>query len=46
MKERTFRILLLALTGLFLLLTIAHLGYAIYAYQHGSIIKFIAGELW
>lgn len=46
MKERTFRILLLTVIGLFLLLTIAHLGYAVYAYQHSSIVQFIAGELW
>jgi hypothetical protein len=27
-------------------LTAAHLAYAVYAYQHCSIIEFIARELW
>ena len=46
MKERTFTIILLCLVGLCLGLTIAHLIYAVYAYQHCSIIYFIAKELW
>ena len=46
MKERTFfRILMVAL-GLCLVLTIAHFIYAVYAYQHCSIIYFIGKELW
>lgn len=46
MKERTFTIILLAIIGIGLVLTIAHLLYVIYAYQHCSIIYFIAKELW
>lgn len=46
MKDKTFRILLLSLLGLCLVLTIGHLVYAIYAYQHCSIIYFIGRELW
>ncbi len=46
MKEKTFWILLCSLIGLFLLLTVAHFIYVIYAYQHCSIIYFIGKELW
>ncbi len=37
---------LLIVITLCLLLTIGHLIYVIYAYQHCSIIEFIAKELW
>ena len=46
MKERTFLIVLYALIGICLVLTIAHFLYALYAYQHCSIIYFIGKELW
>ncbi|MBQ8232759.1 MAG: hypothetical protein IJZ34_12655 [Lachnospiraceae bacterium] len=46
MTVRTFTKLILAIIGVCLLLTIAHLIYAVYAYQHCSIIYFIAKELW
>ncbi|MBQ8184348.1 MAG: hypothetical protein IJ036_01020 [Lachnospiraceae bacterium] len=46
MKNRTFTTVLLAIIGMCLVLTIAHLIYALYAYQHCSIIYFIAKELW
>lgn len=46
MKDRTFSRVLLAVTGIGSALTIAHLIYAVYAYQHCSIIYFIAKELW
>ncbi len=46
MKERTFRVILLAVIAICLILTVAHLIYAIDAYQHCSIIYFIAKELW
>lgn len=46
MKDRTFRIVLWSVLGVCLALTAAHLVYAIYAYQHCSIIYFIAKELW
>ncbi len=46
MKERTFRAILLTAVALGLVLTLAHLIYIIYAYQHCSIIHFIGKELW
>ena len=46
MKEQTFQRVLLAVTALCLLLTVAHLIYCIWAYQHCSIIYFIGKELW
>ena len=46
MQPRTFRIVFCCLVGLCLLLTAAHVVYAWYAYQHASIIQFIAKELW
>lgn len=46
MKPRTFRLILGCLLCLGLLLTAAHVAYAYYAYQHASIIQFIAREPW
>ncbi len=46
MKERTFYTLLIAVTALCLILTVAHFAYAVYAYNHCSIIYFIGKELW
>ena len=46
MKHRTFSILLWSVIGLCLALTIAHIAYAFYAYEHCSIIYFIGKELW
>jgi len=46
MKDSTFYKLLIAVTALGLVLTMAHFIYAIYAYQHCSIIYFIGKELW
>lgn len=46
MKTPLFTKILLVVVGLCLLLTVAHIAYAVYAYQHGSIIYFIAEELW
>ena len=46
MKNRTFTKVLIALIGVALLLTVIHLGYIVYAYQHSSIVYFIAKELW
>ena len=46
MKEQTFTRLLLAVIGICVALTVAHLVYVIIAYQHCSIIQFIAKELW
>ncbi len=46
MKERTFWWVLIGVLALCLALTLAHLLYAVYAYEHCSIIEFIARELW
>lgn len=46
MKDRTFLIVLLSAIGICLTLTVAHFIYAIYAYEHCSIIYFIGKELW
>lgn len=46
MKARDFNIVLVAVLAVCLALTIAHFLYAVYAYEHSSIIQFIAKELW
>ena len=46
MKSKTFYILLAAILSVCAILTVAHLAYAVYAYNHCSIIYFIAKELW
>ncbi len=46
MKDRTFYRLLYLLVGFCLILSLAHFIYAVYAYQHASIIYFIGKELW
>ncbi|MBQ5842129.1 MAG: hypothetical protein IIW63_03130 [Clostridia bacterium] len=46
MKNRTYLIILFSVIGICAALTIAHFVYAVYAYQHSSIIYFIAKELW
>lgn len=46
MKDKTFSWILLSIVAICLALTIAHAVYAVYAYQHCSIIYFIAKELW
>lgn len=46
MKNRTYLHVLLGVIAVCLLLTVAHMAYGIYAYQHCSIIEFIARELW
>jgi hypothetical protein len=46
MKDRTFLILLCAVFGVCLALTVAHFLYTVYAYEHCSIIYFIGKELW
>ena len=46
MRPRTFRIVFACLLGFLLLLTAAHFAYAYYAYEHASIIRFIAKEIW
>lgn len=45
MKDRTFYRVLIAVVAVCLVLTLAHMVYGIYAYQHCSIIEFIAREL-
>lgn len=46
MDDRRFFRILLAVTLVCLALTAAHFLYALYAYQHCSIIYFIGRELW
>ena len=46
MKTKTFLIVLSVLAAVCVLCTLAHFAYAAYAYQHASIIQFIAKELW
>ncbi len=46
MKEKTFWIVLCSVIALGVVLTAAHFIYAIYAYQHCSVIYFIGEELW
>lgn len=46
MKEKTFYRVLIAVVALCTIATVAHICYAFYAYQHASIIQFIAKELW
>ena len=46
MNEKTFMRLMTALVVIGAAVTLAHLAYAVYAYQHCSIIYFIAKELW
>lgn len=46
MKSNVFARAMLFIIAICLILTIAHVIYAIYAYQHCSIIQFIARELW
>ncbi len=46
MKEKTFRQILYVILAACVILTLAHLIYIIYAYQHSSIIYFISRELW
>ncbi len=46
MKDRTFYTLFWVVLGLCLALTVAHVLYAVYAYQHCSVIWFVGKELW
>ncbi len=46
MSESRFTRLLIAVIAACLLATAVHAGYIVYAYQHASIIRFIAGEVW
>lgn len=46
MRERTFLIALCITLGVCIALTAAHVLYAIEAYEHCSIIPFVAKELW
>ena len=46
MKDSVFIKILIAVVAVCLMVTVAHFIYAIYAYNHCSIIYFIAKELW
>ena len=46
MKDSTYIKLLFLAVGICLILTLVHFAYIVYAYQHCSIIEFVAKELW
>ncbi len=46
MNDKLYRRLLIAVIAVCLVLTLAHLIYAILAYQSSSIIQFIIKEWW
>ena len=46
MNNKTFLRVLFALLGVCVALTLAHLIWAIYAYEHCSIIYCVGTELW
>ena len=46
MSDKKFRMILYILLGICVAATAAHIIYAVYAYGHCSIIRFIGGELW
>ena len=46
MKKKTFNFVFALIFSLCVIATVAHAVYAVYAYEHCSIIEFIAGELW
>lgn len=46
MKDKTFITVMLIVVFICVMLTVAHLIYGVYAYQHSSIIYFISKELW
>ena len=46
MSEKCFWLTLIGVVAACLPVTVAHFVYAVYAYQHASIIYFIAKELW
>lgn len=46
MKDETFKKVLAFIVAAGLFITIAHTVYAIYAYEHSSIIHFVSKEWW
>ena len=46
MRDSVFYKILAVVTAVGIALTIAHFAYAVYAYQHCSIIYFVGKELW
>ena len=46
MSGRGYQKLLAAVIAVCLLLTLLHVGYAVYAYRHSSVIQFIGREWW
>ena len=46
MKPSLFQKILLGVVCIGLLITVIHLAYDMYAYQHSSILYFLAQELW
>ncbi len=46
MSDKAFTKLLVILLFILSALTIAHAAYALYAYEHSSVIYFISKEIW
>ncbi len=46
MKEKYFRILLLAVLAVCIAVTAVHIAYDVYSYGNSSIIYYISKELW
>lgn len=46
MKDKTFIKALVITLAVCIVLTLAHIGYIMYAYKNSSIIYFISQEIW
>ncbi len=46
MKKKTFLILLFTIAAIGILLTVAHIIYAILAQQNASVVYYVSKELW
>ena len=46
MKDKLYNRILMAIVIMGVLITLAHVGYMIYAYPNSSIIYFVSKELW
>lgn len=46
MSDRKFMKIFAVVVAVCILLTATHIAYDVYAYRHGSIIYFVAKELW
>lgn len=46
MSRKVFYTILISVTVICAALTLAHIFYALYAYEHSSIIGYVSKELW